>query len=94
MEVHRGQIGEGSADFETATSLGAAEILCLAAAPTFAAMAVATAVLGDGSTVLCGVEQRASPLSGMVAMYGLMGVFHSVPWLRMLSNRNKRAAPS
>jgi hypothetical protein len=67
--------------------LGAAECLSLAAAPTFAVMALLTAVLGGGSlAMLCGA---ASPLTGMIPMYILMSAFHAAPWLKLISNRNK-----
>jgi hypothetical protein len=67
--------------------LGAAECLSLAAAPTFAVMALLTAVLGGGPlAMLCGA---ASPLTGMIPMYILMSAFHTAPWLKLISNRNK-----
>ena len=67
-----------------ATMIGAADFLYLAAAPTFAIMALLTAVLGGGSLdALCG----ASPLSGMVPMYLLMSAFHLAPWLQLISCR-------
>jgi len=59
---------------------GAADWLSLAAAPTFAAMAVVTAV-GGAPDMLC----AASPIGGMVPMYLLMSVFHVGPWLRLLA---------
>jgi hypothetical protein len=58
---------------------GAADWLSLAAAPTFATMALVTAV--SGSDMLC----AASPTGGMVPMYLLMSVFHVGPWLRLLA---------
>ena len=58
---------------------GAADWLSLAAAPTFAAMALVTA-LGGAPDMLC----AASPIGGMVPMYVLMSVFHGGPWLRLL----------
>jgi hypothetical protein len=67
---------------------GAADWLSLAAAPTFAAMALVTAAGGAGPLdMLCA---GASPLggmflSGMVPMYVLMSAFHAAPWLRLLS---------
>jgi hypothetical protein len=68
-----------------ATPLGAADWLCLAAAPTFAIMALLTGVLGGGRMdMLCSAAQDASPLSGMVPMYLLMSAFHSPPWLKLL----------
>ena len=69
-------------------ALGAADWLGLAAAPTFAVMALLTGVLGGGSAdVLCSAMPDASPLSGMAAMYLLMSTFHLAPWLRLLSRR-------
>jgi hypothetical protein len=65
-----------------AASRGAADWLCLAAAPTFAIMALLTGVLGAPG-MLCSAD--ASPLSGMVLMYLLMSAFHSAPWLKMMS---------
>lgn len=63
----------------------AAEWLSLAAAPTFAIMALLTGVLRSGLLdMLC---SAGSPLTGMVAMYLLMSVFHSGPWLKLLSSR-------
>ena len=67
---------------------GAAGWLCLAAAPTFAIMALFTGVLGGGpQDVFCSAAQGASPMSGMVGMYLLMSAFHSAPWLKLISNR-------
>ena len=68
--------------------LGAADCLSLAAAPTFAVMALLTAVLGGGPLdMLCGA---ASPLSGMVPMYLLMSAFHTAPWLKLISMPSAR----
>ncbi|HLZ66996.1 MAG TPA: hypothetical protein VKQ29_12250 [Aliidongia sp.] len=69
----------------TATALGAADWLCLAAAPTFAIMALFTGVLGGPPDMLCSAVQDASPLSGMAPMYLLMSVFHLAPWLKLAS---------
>jgi hypothetical protein len=60
---------------------GAAECLSLAAAPTFAAMALASAAGAGPIDMLC----SAWPLGGMVPMYVLMSVFHAGPWLRLIS---------
>ncbi len=65
-------------------AIGAADFLTLAAAPTFAVMALLTSMLAGGlPDALCG----ASPLSGMVPMYWLMSAFHLAPWLKLISNR-------
>ena len=80
----RGAIRDDNA---TAAALGVAGWLCLAAAPTFAVMALLTGGLGgDSADMLCSVAQ-AWPLSGMVPMYLLMSAFHSAPWLKLISSR-------
>ena len=61
--------------------------LCLAAAPTFAIMALLTAFRAAPPDMLCAAGQHASPLSGMAAMYLLMSAFHSAPWLKLISSR-------
>jgi hypothetical protein len=63
-----------------------ADWLCLAAAPTFAIMAILTAVTG-GADMICSSMQGASALDGMVTMYLIMSAFHLPPWLRLLSGR-------
>jgi hypothetical protein len=73
---------------ETAAALGAAGWLSLAAAPTCGVMALLTGVLGGGPPdMLCSAARDASPLTGMVPMYLLMGAFHSTPWLKLISRR-------
>ena len=69
--------------------------LSLAAAPTFAMMALLTKVHGDGmSDIVCSAAQDASPLTGMFPMYLLMSAFHLTPWLRLLSRRRRGAGPA
>ena len=64
---------------------GAADWLPLAAAPTFALMALLTGGLGGGPvSMLCSGPHGASVLTGMVPMYGLMSVFHAAPLLRLI----------
>ncbi len=85
-EVFSGRRGSGAADGadDTPATIAAADFLYLAAAPTFAIMALLTADLGAASPdALCG----ASPLSGMIPMYLLMSAFHTAPWLKLISAR-------
>jgi hypothetical protein len=75
-----------------AAALGAAGWLGLAAAPTFAVMALLTGLLGGGHmATMCATALDASPLSGMVPMYVLMSAFHSAPWLKLISARRSGA---
>jgi hypothetical protein len=74
--------GRGRAD------LSAARLLSLAATPTFAVMALLTAVHGGSMPdMMCSAAQDGSLLTGMVPMYLLMSAFHLAPWLRLLSRR-------
>ena len=76
-----------------APALRAADWLCLAAAPTFALMALLTGV-PDGNPVrlICAATQHASLLSGMAPMYWLMSAFHLAPWMRLISRRPPAAS--
>jgi hypothetical protein len=68
-----------------ATTPGAAEWLSLAAAPTFAMMALLTSVLGGSAAqMLCMSGSDTSWLTGMVPMYLLMSAFHSAAWLKLI----------
>jgi hypothetical protein len=70
---------------------GAADWVSLAAAPTFALMAVVTGTVDGGSHQMsCSAAMRMSPLTGMVPMYALMSAFHFTPWLRLISRWTKR----
>jgi hypothetical protein len=61
--------------------------LRFAAAPIFAAMALATGALDGGApNALCSTSVRLG-LDGMAPMYLLMAVFHSAPWLRVILRR-------
>jgi hypothetical protein len=65
--------------------------LSLAAAPTFAIMALLTAMPGGGpADVFCSAA-GASPLGGMFPMYLLMCAFHSAPWLRLIGKAWRNA---
>jgi hypothetical protein len=86
-ETHAVTRGSGAihSDNGNVAAIGAADVLYLAAAPTFAIMALLTSVLGGGAMdALC---SAASPLSGMVPMYLLMSAFHLAPWLKLISRR-------
>ena len=62
--------------------------LSLAAAPTFAIMALVTGIPDGGMPgMVCSAAHDASPLTGMVPMYLLMSAFHSAPWLKLISSR-------
>ncbi len=61
--------------------------LALAAAPTFAIMALLTAVAGSGSLDSLCSAANAPFVGGMVPMYLLMSAFHSAPWLKLISGR-------
>ena len=74
------------------TGLGAAEWLALAAAPTFAFMALVTGVVGgDAPVMLCSAAPGGSPLTGMAPMYLLMSAFHATPWLKLIARRRPDA---
>lgn len=67
----------------------AADRLGLAAAPTFALVALLNAVGGDPAQTLCSAASR-WPLGDMVSMYLLMSLFHLTPWLKLISRREER----
>jgi hypothetical protein len=70
----------------------ASDWLCLAAAPTFAIMALLTGILGSSHpNLLCSALPEASLLRGMVPMYLLMSAFHSAPWLKLIAKRRSAA---
>lgn len=77
-----------------AAALGIAEWLCLAATPTFATMALLTAVLGGGAMDMLCSTGPGSSLTGMVPMYVLMSAFHSAPWLKLVAVRRSGARRS
>ena len=62
-----------------ANTLRAADWLGLAAAPTFAIMALLTGIPGGPPEVLCLAAGHLSLLSGMTPMYLLMSAFHTPP---------------
>ncbi|MEQ1952206.1 hypothetical protein [Mesorhizobium sp. CN2-181] len=71
----------------TAAAPSAADMLALAASPTFALMALLSGILeSDPAAVMCAAA-GAWPLTGMTAMYLLMSAFHATPWLKFLRER-------
>jgi hypothetical protein len=66
--------------------------ISLAAAPTFAIMALLTGPFGGRPTdVLCSAAHGVSALGGMAPMYLLMSAFHSAPWLKLIVRRRGAA---
>lgn len=85
MTRHVSTVGGTSHD-GVAAARHLARWLGLAATPTFATMALLTAVLGGGpADMLC--AGHGSLLGGMVPMYLLMSAFHSAAWLRLVAER-------
>jgi hypothetical protein len=82
QERDMGEVDTG--ERANAPTPGVAEWLSLAAAPTFAMMALLTSVLGGSMQMLCISGQDASWLTGMVPMYLLMSAFHSAAWLKLI----------
>ena len=90
MIITRPETADVRAEGGNAAAFGAADWLCLAAAPTFAMMALLTGVLGAAaSDMLCSAAQQALPLNGMALMYLLMSAFHLAPWLKLISGRSR-----
>lgn len=93
MTTHHNRPGEmlpassesAGAAVTSAAARRAGDWLCLAAAPTFAIMAIVTAFYD--SPDICSIGPGASVLSGMVPMYALMSAFHLPPWLKLVSSR-------
>lgn len=83
----------GRATPENTAHHGIADWLCLAAAPTFALMALVSCVQSRDAVILC-MDGNASPLTGMAAMYLLMSAFHLAPWLRVISGRHQSISNS
>src|SRR5256885_14119940 len=92
-EAHAGIRSSLRCESGNAAAKGAADFLYLAAAPTFAIMALLTGVLGGAADALCSIA-GASPLGGMVPMYLLMSAFHLAPWLKLISGRRNIAGRS
>ena len=72
----------------------AAELLALAASPTFAIMALLTGIVHSGRVEMVGMAAHVTPISGMVTMYLLMSAFHAGAWLNLVLSRLRPAASS
>ena len=72
-----------------AVAHGAADWICLAAAPTFAVMAALTGAVGPGPHEICAATPGILPLNGMAWMYLLMSAFHVTPWLKLIARRRR-----
>jgi len=75
---------------DTTAAHGVAEWLRLAATPTFAIMALLTALGGSQMDWLCSSGQ-AAPLNGMATMYLLMSAFHSPAWLNLIAAQPRQS---
>jgi len=75
---------EGGAIRRNGAAIRVADVLALAASPTFATMALLTAVMGGSSSEMLGMTTHASPMGGMVTMYLLMSAFHASAWLKLI----------
>lgn len=66
-----------------------ANLLCLAAAPCFALMALLSAIGSGGADPMCSASANGPGFhaGGMGAMYLMMSAFHLPPWLRKLRQR-------
>ena len=82
-EGHHAHLSGGASrnDVGPTAGPGVAVWLCLAATPTFAIMALLTALGGSPMDRLCASGHGPS---GMVTMYLLMSAFHSSPWLNLI----------
>jgi hypothetical protein len=94
MSSTQRETADACAGSGNAAALGGANWLSLAAAPTFAIMALLTGLGGGSPDMLCSAAQDASPLTGMVPMYLLMSAFHSAPWLKLISGGRSRTRRS
>ena len=70
----------------------AADRLSLAAAPTFAGMAMLTSMSGGPADMLCSAASAGTPLHGMAIMYLLMSAFHAAPWLKLIGRARSGGA--
>jgi hypothetical protein len=78
--------GDGCAMRGNTAGTPAASLLSLAAAPTFVAMTLWSAVAGGPEQMMCSSGGSALSPNRMAAMYALMSIFHVSPWLTLISN--------
>ena len=64
-----------------------ADALCLAAAPTFALLALWSGIHDGGAADMTCMGMASSPLGGMALMYALMAAVHTAPWLRRIARQ-------
>jgi hypothetical protein len=76
---------------DRSAALRAADALRLAAAPTFAIMALLTIVGGGAHEIWCCMESHRAVPTGMIPMYLLMSLFHLPHWLKLISIRRAHA---
>jgi hypothetical protein len=83
----------GANDRASGNAAGVAtSLLSLAAAPTFAVLALLAGFAGGGQPdTLCSAGEHMSALHGMIPMYVLMSAFHVPPWLKLISGRRNGA---
>lgn len=67
--------------------------LSLAAAPTFALMALVSGIADSGAQQMS-CSMHMSSVSGMVPMYALMSGFHFTPWLKLVARGRSGAHPA
>jgi hypothetical protein len=76
-------------------SFCAADWLALAAAPTFAMMAIVTGIADAGAhQAACSATMSVLSPSGMVPMYVLMSGFHFTPWVKLIGRWRSFAGPA
>lgn len=81
------KFGGEEAPSQDPSAFGLPDWLALAAAPTFAMMALLSGIHAGSAVEMICPATDASPLSGMVTMYLLMSCFHAGPWLKLICER-------
>ncbi len=88
------ELSGGLAETDRTAALGVADWLCLAAAPTFAIMALLTGLSSGDPDLICTATHSSYSLGGMAAMYAMMTAFHLAPWLKLAAGRRNAARAS